>query len=288
MKTIYCPYIDQEIPFEQSNDEHIIPKSLGGINSFNLRVDAQYNSHAGSKIDGELANDLIILFQRREYDARGHSNKPPKIHSKKSFFSETKKPIQVEFKKEGIKVWDSIEKKELDKQDIIGKTITTNFKLSRFGRAKFAAKVALATGYFVYGELFRKSVKHKDLRKLMNFNEKSKKEDFASVSLKIYDQFMPTEKQEDEEERNLYNFFCNFIGSSCVIIIPGYTNIIFVIGILGQHIATLNVEANTDNFPRDGNFDLGHVILLKDNHLERISYRELAVRANEKLDTQSK
>lgn len=288
MESIYCPYTDKEISLEQSNNEHIIPKSLGGINSFNLPVDATYNSKAGSEIDGELANDLFILFRRREYDARGHSNKPPKILSKKSFFKDNKKPLQVEFKgEEGIKVWDSIERKELDPQDIVGKTITSSFTFSRYGRARFAAKVALATGYFIYGELFREAVKHEDLRKLMNFSEQSIKEDFENVSLRIYDQFMPTEKQEDEEDRDLYNFFCDFIGSSCVIIIPGPTNLAFVVGILGQHIATLNVEANTDDFPLDEDFDLGHVIILKDDQLERISYRELALRVKEKLDSES-
>lgn len=285
METIYCPYTDKEISLEQSNNEHIIPKSLGGINSFNLPVDAIYNSNAGSEIDGELANDLLMLFRRREFDARGHSNKPPKVHSKKSFFSESGKPIQVEFQgKEGIKVWDSIERKEFDPQDIVGKTITSSFSISMYGRAKFAAKVALATGYFVYGELFRESVKHDDLRKLMNFNKQSTKQDFTNVSLRIYDQFMPTEKKQDEEERNLYDFFCNFIGSSCVIIIHGSTNLLFVVGILGQHIATINVEAKTDKFPFDGDFDLGHVIILKDNKLERISYRQLALQVKERLD----
>lgn len=288
MKSIYCPYTNQKISLEESNNEHIIPKSLGGINSFSLLVDAAYNSKAGSEIDGELANDLLILFRRRKYDARGHSNKPPKILSKKSFFKDSRKPLHVEFRGEkGIRVWDPIERKELAPQDIKGKIITSSFKFSKYGRARFAAKVALATGYFIYGELFREAVNHEDLRKLMNFSEHSTREDFANVSLKIYDQFMPTEKQEDEEERNLQNFFCNFIGSSCVIIIPGPTNLAFIVGILGQHIATLNVEANTDNFPLEGDFDLGHVIILKDNKLERISYRELASRVKEKLDNES-
>lgn len=287
MNTIYCPYTNQDIPLEQSNNEHIFPKSLGGINSFNLPVDAAYNSKAGSDIDGELANDLLILFRRREFDTRGHSNKSPKIHSKKSILKDSKKPIQVEFKgQEGIKVWDSIERKELEQKDITGKTIVSTFNMSMYGRAKFAAKVALATGYFVYGELFRNFVKHNELRQLMNFNEQSKKEEFANLSLRIYDQFMPTEKEEDTEEKNLHNYFCNFIGSSCVIIIPGQSNLIFVVGILGQHIATLNVEANTNEFPIDKDYDLGHVLILKDNQLERISYRQLAQNVHDKLNTE--
>jgi hypothetical protein len=35
---------------------------------------------------------------------------------------------------------------------------------------KFVAKVALSAGYFVYGDLFRRNVKHSDFRAIMNFD----------------------------------------------------------------------------------------------------------------------
>ncbi len=55
-------------------------------------------------------------------------------------------------------------------------------------------------------------------------------------------------------------------------------------GILGQYIASINVEAKTDKFPFDGDYDLGHIIILKENKLERISYRQLALKVKERLD----
>lgn len=272
MTTIYCPYTNKDIPVEQSNNEHIIPKSLGGINMFNLPVDADFNSAVGSSIDGDLANDFSVLLRRREFDARGHS--------RKSSFEDNGRPIQVELKgREGVKVWDAISRRELDEKDIIGRPIKSSFKMTRYGRAKFAAKVTLATGYFIYGDLFRNSVNHEEVRKLMNFSNESNKEEFNNISLTIYDEFMPTEKEQDIEQRNLDNHFCKFLNSSCVMILPGPSNIGFVVGILGQHVATLNVAANTNDFPLDGDYDLGHVIILKNNKIERISYRELAKRA---------
>lgn len=286
MCLIYCPYTNLKISLEKSNNEHIFPKSLGGVNSFCIPVDRDFNSSAGSFIDGELANDFLILFRRREFDARGHSNKKPKVHIKNATLSEeTKRPIQVEFKgKDGIKVWDSIARKELEEKDIIGKNLQLSFTVSKYGRARFAAKVALATGYFVYGELFRNSVNHEEIRKLMNISNNPEKDDFENVSLRLYDEFMETEKIEDDSQRMFDGEFCKILNASCVIIIPGPSNIGFVIGVLGQHVATLNISANTDAFPLEGDYDLGHVIVLKDSKIERFSYRELAKRAYNKMN----
>ncbi|MFC0383012.1 hypothetical protein [Chromohalobacter israelensis] len=168
---IYCPYTDREIEPSLSNSEHIIPLSLGGSNSFVLPVNAEFNSDAGSDIDGELANDLLVLFRRRHFDARGHSKKKPKILSKHSKMDSGSRPVQVEFAgEEGIKVYDPVQKRTLGEEEIAGQQFTSRFTISRYGRLKFAAKVALAGGYFVFGDWFRSNVEHHELRALMNFD----------------------------------------------------------------------------------------------------------------------
>ena len=50
-RTVYCPYTDREIPESKSSSEHIIPLSLGGVNGFEIPVDATFNSTLGSEID---------------------------------------------------------------------------------------------------------------------------------------------------------------------------------------------------------------------------------------------
>jgi len=81
---IYCPYTDREISESDANREHIIPLSLGGLDGFEIPVCRDFNSKVGSKIDGALANDFLILMKRNELDVRGHSNKKPKAVAKKS------------------------------------------------------------------------------------------------------------------------------------------------------------------------------------------------------------
>jgi len=74
---IYCPYTNKDISESETTSEHIIPLSLGGINGFEIPVCKIFNSNVGSKIDGALANDFLILMKRNELDVRGHSKKSP-------------------------------------------------------------------------------------------------------------------------------------------------------------------------------------------------------------------
>lgn len=276
---IYCPYTDREIEPSLSNSEHIIPLSLGGSNSFVLPVNAEFNSDAGSGIDGDLANDLLVLFRRRHFDARGHSKKKPKILSKHSKMGSGSRPVQVEFAgEEGLKVYDPVQKRTLGKEEIAGQQLTSRFTISRYGRLKFAAKVALAGGYFVFGDWFRSNVKHHELRALMNFDLNSQKKDFEGFGLKVIDELHPPEEK-DTEQLAVEKFFCQIIEGSCVYFVPGPVNIGITVGILGQFVATLNVPANTEKFPFSDQNDLGHAVIIENGRLQRISYRALAKKA---------
>jgi hypothetical protein len=67
---IYCPYTDAELEPEQTNSEHIIPLALGGVNGFEIPVDAAFNCRLGSTLDGALANEFV--FGMRGATARNH------------------------------------------------------------------------------------------------------------------------------------------------------------------------------------------------------------------------
>jgi hypothetical protein len=226
-----------------------------------------------------LANDFLVLFRRRHLDARGHSRKKPIIKSKKSTFGEDKRPVQIEFTgKEGLKIYDPVKRRRLTDEEVSGQKITSQFAISRYGRLKFTAKVALSAGYYIFGEWFRENVAHNEIRSLMEFNEKSEKENFKDFGLKGYDEFNSPSKQ-DAEQFALDKFFCETIEGSCTYFIPGPVNLGIVVGILGKHVATLNVPANTDNFPFNKLNDLGHAVLIEKGQTKRMSYRDLARKA---------
>jgi hypothetical protein len=68
--TIYCPYIDRDIPLKESTPEHIFPLALGGMNGFTIPVSKEFNSRVGSAIDGALANDFLVMSRRDKHGAK--------------------------------------------------------------------------------------------------------------------------------------------------------------------------------------------------------------------------
>ncbi len=282
---MYCPYTDNELEAHALNCEHIIPLSLGGSNQFVIHVDATFNSEAGSKIDGALANDFLILPRRIALDARGHSNKKPIAKSRQSKMGEEEKPVQIEFfNPDGLKVYDPIARRELEEHEFSGRKFTSRISLSPHGRLQFAAKVALAAGYFVFGNWFRENIAHHEVRALMNFHRSSKLEDFKGFSLRAYDEFTPA-SEEDQQQRAIDEFMCMTVKGSCVYFIPGPKNIGITVGVLGKYVATLNVPGNTDGFPFSEDNDLGHAVLVEQGKMERMSYRSFVRRAYERLPT---
>jgi hypothetical protein len=282
LTVMYCPYTDTELLPDETNLEHIIPLSLGGSNQFTIGVNAKFNAEVGSKVDGVLANDFLILPRRIELDARGHTKKKPTAISKKSTMGDEKSPVQVEFfSEEGLKVYDPIKRRNLTEEELSGKTYTASFKLHRFSRLRFAAKVALAAGYFVFGDWFRQNVEHHELRALMNFDS-AQNPDFKAFRTQVYDEFIQPSAA-DQQQFAMDEAFCKLVKGSCVYFVPGPVNLGIVVGVLGKYLATLNVPAQTNEFPFSDENDPGHVVLLEKGKMERISYRQFARRVYDEL-----
>lgn len=279
----WCPYTNLELPEEAMNSEHIIPLALGGSNQFCIPVEKSFNATVGSKIDGVLANDILTLMRRREFNARGHSNTPPELLLKKSHLGDEKRPVQVTLRgKEDMLVWDAMTRRHLTPHEIGENKISSQLKIDAHGRKRFVAKVALSAGYFIYGKLFRTHVQHQELRALMNFSSESKREDFANFGLRGYDEFSSVDEV-DKEQSELLGLFCQLIKGSCVIAEFGPSNVVISVGILGKWIGSLNVPAITDSFPLEGVHDLGHVVALCDGKMTTLSYRQLAKDVHEIL-----
>ena len=103
---IYCPYTDQDIPEVKTSPEHIIPLSLGGVNGFEIPVDAAFNSQVGTVLDGALANEFLFALRRTEFDTRGHSGKKPSATIKNASYGDENRPAQAHFhRKDGLRVW---------------------------------------------------------------------------------------------------------------------------------------------------------------------------------------
>ena len=274
---IHCPYTDQDIPEERANIEHVIPLSLGGVDDLIIRVDATFNSQAGSKLDGALANEFLFSLLRTGFDARGHSGKKPNAVIKKAHYRSDKRPAQVYFyKKDGLNVWDARDREI--KEGVSSFHISTQLSIDL--PVRLTAKVALGAGYFTYGKIFRHNVDHRQLRDAMNIDpinlDPDKSLDEQGLGYLTYQ----AESYLDEvsEESNPLHFyvrsFCSQANGSVVVFMPGRDILWVAVGILGFFLGMIKVPANTAAFPHQDEHLLGHVLDISGKTLHRYSWAD--------------
>ena len=257
----YCIYSDKYFKNNYMNIEHIIPKSLGGSDDFTILVNRDANSHLGSSVDGKFANDFLIKMKQINSNYLGHSNKPPYLKLKNSKINNS--PVSVTFKKNDLEIYDPINKKLLVGENAI--EISTRLDLDI--RLKFISKVALSTGYFLYGDTFVKYADHNSLRRVI-FSDNLKGE---SLDLRFYDNLHPIEKK-DSLDINMIKFLFKYLKDSCVIVSYSPSSIIVHVSIGGDFIGMVNFKANIKYFPNDDEYRLGKVLLCNDGKLIEKSF----------------
>lgn len=277
---IYCPYTDRDIKLAQANKEHIVPLSLGGSNQFVLLVDRLANSQLGSRIDGEIANDFLMLFKRQKFAARGHSKKLPVPLVRNAKDLNAGRQVQVTFG-EKLKIWDAKDKKYVPVQ---GQSLQVSLQMKMDIYMQFLAKAALTAGYFVYGDLFRQSVRHSDLRTMMRGPIGLTEVELRAVKTKVFGRFGDDLTGSNKVEFDLQKLLCSSVRGSCIVFVPGKGCLGIYGGLLGEYLGMLNVPADTSSFPLIGDHDLGHAIFLIDGVLKRSSYRSRMQQLHEAIN----
>ena len=274
---IYCPYTDREIPKVQSNSEHIIPLSLGGTNELTVEVDKKTNDQLGSDLDSALANDFFVAMRRSEYDARGHSGKAPWAISKHASHGDNARPAQVQLhRRHGLKLRDAKDQVFVKNSE----TAQFNIQMNVYLPIRFTAKVALAAGYFVYGDRFRNHVDHHQLRDIMLTDlTEIDQEDIANILdenrfTALADDFLSESPSLKDWRLRCIRKFCDGVSGSVVVLIPSKERLLVSVGILGKYLALINVPADTEAFPNEGDYEWGHVLTVTDKKLLRCSWAE--------------
>ena len=274
---IYCPYTDRDILKVQSNPEHIIPLSLGGTNELTVEVDKKINDQLGSCLDGALANDFCVAIRRSKYGARGHSGKEPWAISKHASHGDNARPAQVQLhRRHGLKLWDAKDQVFVKNSE----TAQFNIPLNVYLPIRFTAKVALAAGYFVYGDRFRNHVDHHQLRDIMLTDlAEMDQEDIANIldgnrSTALADDFLSESPSPKDWRLRCIRKFCDGVSGSVVVLIPSKERLLVSVGILGEYLALINVPADTEAFPNEGDYEWGHVLAVTDKKLLRCSWAE--------------
>ncbi len=236
------------------------------------------NSTIGSEIDGALANDPLIAWARREFDARGHSGTSPTVRFRAVFQG---RPAQVTFPGGGLVpvIWDAKSRQDVSREHVEGQQFTVQLSFLQFSRIRFAAKVGLSAGFYALGDYFREHVAHCDARRIMYADNYEDREAIkAHIQTRVHDPFLPiSEGPISEDSRALHSVIvssCNHLRGSVVLILRGPSNLSVSVGVLGNYVGTLNMPADTSAFPDRPDWDDGHCLVVCGRQLERLSFRD--------------
>lgn len=270
---MYCIYSGKNLDDVDMNVEHIIPLSLGGCDSFTIMVGRKINSDLGSKIDGKFCNDFLIGLHQLPFDNRGHSNKSKSVNLKGTVNDH---PITWSLSKNGSKFYDHIDKKYLTGQMQVQVKTALDIDI----RWKFVCKVALATGYYLFGEDFVKYADCETLRKaLLNKNVREEK-----LDLKIYTNLIPIEAK-DKGLHDLGVMLFEHLGGSAIHYGYAPGRIIASVAINGKYIGMVNFKADVDKLPINNDLHrCGCVLICKDNQLVQKSFWQCIYDMNKDLN----
>ena len=179
----------------------------------------------------------------------------------------TSRPAQVDFhSKERPKVWDSRNREEVKERV---PRFNSSFSIDIDLPIRFAAKVALAAGFYAYGDLFREHVEHQQFRDVMNTDLSKLDLVKAPADLGLghrtlqVDSYLRESSYEPENDGlNSIRAFCSSLEGSVVVLAPGHDSFGVGVGILGQYVATVIAPAKTHTFPNDGAYAWGHVLAI--------------------------
>lgn len=276
----YCIYLDSLS--DDMSTEHIFPMSLGGLDSFCIQADRKFNNNVGSRVDGAIANDFLMLFKRDRAAAKGHSGTHPEPIARRARL-EDGTPIQAIFSKTGLRLYDLKQKRYLTKGEGTRTIKVSGLKLDLDADIRFVAKVALAAGYYAYDDFFKNGVQHSQARMIVTAKHLTD----VNPSVRLYTRFQDPKELPDPSDYQLFKAAIELSGCSCVLMLPGKDCFGVVVGVLGEFMGMINIPANTTGFPNEGAYSLGHCIFLQEGKVKRMSFRHLCNKLLEEMEKSS-
>lgn len=273
MSKIFCIYTNQEIETADSNPEHIIPLSLGGCNTFVIPVSSAKNAELGTSVDGEMVNDPVMSLYRQALGYKGHSRKKVSPVFKKAFIKKSGKPVQLRYDIGKIGIFSPMDRRDLQDDELSGEIVRATIPFNKMIRIVFVAKVALATGFFIYGNVFVQHADHDSLRKLMNYKKADPLESLQELPLGV-ECNLSTSGDLDEKK-----LICELMGTSSVQfkLYPAINRIRATVGIGGKFLGSVTFDATVNHFPqaREHELEGGQIIKLIPEGLFKMSYNEM-------------
>ncbi|MCG9750664.1 HNH endonuclease [Vibrio brasiliensis] len=266
--------------------EHIIPLSLGGMDGFEIPVGKEINKKVGSKIDGKVSNDPFIALDRKNAQVKGHSGKLSQPVWKNVRVGDEKQPLQIRFNAPGdTEHWCPKTKAVVNPASLAGKNAEIHLKVDVISPLLFVAKVALAAGYFVYGDTFKNNADIASLQDLVNIESKNQDRVLSSSRLHFIDRFQHEDK--DLGDYLLFKEIGELKSCSTVTLMQHQDGIVVAVSILGKFLGAVDVDAIMDKFPNEGSHRQGHVVFLdRENGIKTMSFYDVICIVGDKYGLQ--
>lgn len=273
----FCIYSNSYVADSELNDEHVFPLSLGGHNRFTIKVSKLANTLANRELDEKLKACPFLATNRKKHKSTGHKGKTPSPPNAKITVGSDKSVVLKFDDNDLLQLYSHKRQKFLTAEDIKTEGVTLCLKKQeRSLRLRFSAKVALASGYFVYGSAFVENAKTEDLRALMNY-QGERHDEIAFDDITSTGWYWPEPVgAPDTMMHGIFQRINDMFDCSFVALITSAVpdKIIIVVGVLGHLTGVISCSANCDRFPKSGDYDLGHVVILKGNDVQRLSFRQ--------------
>lgn len=194
----YCIYSGEFVEDAALNDEHVIPKSLGGNRSTVIRVAKILNSRIATQIDAPVANDPILMFGRRDTAKRGHSRKDPVPSWRGARSWKQGQPwgsgeniYRIEFPAGVTRVLNEKTRKVLPESTLADTGfIVDNLKIDNVARFRFVLKTVLGVGWRLFENRLLDGIDTDLVRKIL-FSPISFSERPDENGIGYIDEFMP-------------------------------------------------------------------------------------------------
>ena len=271
----FCIYSGFDVTDSPSSIEHIFPLTLGGSDAYTINVSKSANTLANKELDEKLKTCLFLAVKRKKHQAQGHRKttiSPPKT----KITVGTDQSVVFKFDENNLlQLYSNRRKKIITSNEIKTEGAVFSIKQERILRLKFTAKVALAAGYFTYGNVFVENTKTEELRALMSYMG-ARHDDYVFNSINSTGWYWPQPVGDsDAVMHSIFQRMNDMFDSSFVALITSAVpdKIIAVVGVLGHLTGVISCPANCDAFPKSGNHDLGHVAILRSGQLQTMSFR---------------
>lgn len=169
----FCVYSGKTLPDAAMNDDHVIPKSLGGNRATVIRASIALNSHF-AKLEARVGRDDMIQFGRRDAGVRGHSRKKHVPRLERAKIWKPDEPLQAGETRYNLDidrggppiVYDTKTGKHIPHPGNSG-FVVPKMNIDHVARLQFTVKTLLGMGWKLFGTDFLSAVDVDPLRKVV-------------------------------------------------------------------------------------------------------------------------